>query len=107
MVSQRSHISSLWASSYKSHEGLNYLNEEFSETFLLWVITVLAEMQIKARGSSDVPPGGSQVGVVGSAADGGVDGADRGALGAGEGHIVIQGVFGVGHAAADAAPGPV
>lgn len=66
-----------------------------------------AVIMVPPRESSRVPPGGSQVGIVGSAADGGVDGSDRGALRAGEGRIIIQGVFGVGHAAAGAAPAAV
>lgn len=65
------------------------------------------QIKIAPRESSDVRAGASQVGIVWSAADGGVDGAGGGALGPGEGHIIIQGVFRVGHAAAGAAPGPV
>lgn len=65
------------------------------------------KVAVHPRVSADAPPGASQVGIIGSAADGGVDGAGCGALCSGERHIIIQGVFGVGHAAADAAPGPV
>lgn len=48
----------------------------------------------------------SEVGIIGSAAVGGVGGRDRGALGPGEGHVVVHGVPGVRDAAGDA-PGPV
>lgn len=54
-----------------------------------------------------LPHAASQVGVIGSAADRGVDGPGGRALRAGEGHVFIQGVLGVRHAAAGAAPGPV